>query len=352
MDFSFTEDQLALRDLTRQIATDHCTATQLRSIAESDSGTDLALWQKLADAGLVGIAAPESAGGSGLDWIEAAIVLSEVARASAPVPAFATLALALAALDAAPEVQRAVVSGATTIAGAIHEPIGDAFAPHTTFDAGHVTGVKTCVMHGNLASAFVVTTNDGLVLVEADQPGVTVKSQRTSTDAPDAHVIFDNAQAQRLGDQLAQNALLWRGISAAAVMSAAACEEALRLLSEYAVERHQFDKPIASFQAVSQRAAEAYIDTEAVRLTAWQAAWRLSQGLPAERELLIAKFWAAEGGWRAVHGALHIHGGVGVDRDYPLHRHFLLQKQMELHLGSATPSLLALGKRIAVESND
>ena len=88
----------------------------------------------------------------------------------------------------------------------------------------------------------------------------------------------------------------------------------------------QFDKPIATFQAVGQRAADAYVDTEAIRLTAWQAASRLAAGLPAASEVAVAKYWAAEGGQRVVHAASHLHGGVGVDRDYPLHRYFLLTR--------------------------
>ena len=136
----------------------------------------------------------------------------------------------------------------------------------------------------------------------------------------------------------------WSLISAAAIMTSGACQAALLLMAEYTKGRQQFDKVIASFQAVSQRAGDAYIDTEGVRLTAWQAAWRLSEGLPAEEALLSAKFWAAEGGWRVMHGAHHVHGGVGVDRDYPLHRYFLLHKQLELQLGSAQPSLLRLGR--------
>ena len=87
---------------------------------------------------------------------------------------------------------------------------------------------------------------------------------------------------------------------------------------------------------MGQRAADAYIDTEAVRLTAWQAAWRLSEGRPATEEVAVAKFWAAEGGQRVAHAAQHLHGGIGVDLDYPLHRYFLWAKQLELTLGGAT----------------
>jgi alkylation response protein AidB-like acyl-CoA dehydrogenase len=129
--------------------------------------------------------------------------------------------------------------------------------------------------------------------------------------------------------------------------AAGVCETALRMTAEYTKTREQFDRPIATFQAVGQRAAEAYIDTEAVRLTAWQAAWRLDAGLPATAEVSVAKFWAADGGQRVVHAAQHLHGGIGVDRDYPLHRYFLWAKHLELTLGGATSQLLRLGSLLA-----
>jgi alkylation response protein AidB-like acyl-CoA dehydrogenase len=116
-------------------------------------------------------------------------------------------------------------------------------------------------------------------------------------------------------------------------------ERALRLTAEYTSKREQFGKPLATFQAVGQRAADAYIDVEAIRWTTWQAAWRLGAGEPAAPEIAIAKFWAAEAGHRVVYAAQHLHGGIGLDLDYPLHRYFLWSKQIELSLGSATRQL-------------
>jgi 3-oxocholest-4-en-26-oyl-CoA dehydrogenase beta subunit len=138
-------------------------------------------------------------------------------------------------------------------------------------------------------------------------------------------------------------------IAALCVAEAGVSAAALALTGEYAKTREQFGKPIATFQAVGQRAADAYVDVEAIRLTAWQAAWRLSAGLPATAELATAKFWAAEGGQRVVHAAAHLHGGVGVDRDYPLHRYFLLTEQIELTLGGARQSLARLGELLAAD---
>ena len=143
--------------------------------------------------------------------------------------------------------------------------------------------------------------------------------------------------------------LVQRSTTALALAQAGAAAASLALVAEYTKNREQFGKPIATFQAVGQRAADAYVDTEAIRLTAWQAAWRIAEGLPADKEIAVAKFWAADGGQRVVHAAVHLHGGVGVDREYPLHRFFLNTKHIELTLGGATDQLLRLGATLAAE---
>jgi len=344
MDFSLTPDQEELRALTRRILSDVCTPAHLKSVSATDTGTDPNLWRTLADSGLVGVGLPESVGGGGLGLIETSIVLEEIGRAAAPVPAFAVMGLAAPSLTGHPDLLAGVASGETIVTAAIHEPVGDPFSPSTTVTGGRITGTKVCVPHGLLATRFVVTAADGLYAVEASDPGVTVTRQDTTTGVPDALVEFKGAAVACLGNKDAVVGLLHRGIAAAAIMTSGACQAALLLMGEYTKSRRQFDKVIASFQAVSQRAGDAYIDTEGVRLTAWQAVWRMSEGLPAEEALLSAKFWAAEGGWRIMHGAHHVHGGVGVDRDYPLHRYFLLHKQLELQLGSTQPSLARLGQ--------
>ena len=137
-----------------------------------------------------------------------------------------------------------------------------------------------------------------------------------------------------------------RATAGLAAMSAGVCDAALHITAEYTKTREQFGRKIATFQAVSQRVGDIYIDTEAIRLTALQAAWRIGQGLPAAREVAIAKYWAAEGGWRVVFAAQHLHGGMGVDRDYPIHRYFLAAKSIELTLGGATEQLLTLGAQL------
>ncbi|MGB5081496.1 MAG: acyl-CoA dehydrogenase family protein, partial [Burkholderiales bacterium] len=125
------------------------------------------------------------------------------------------------------------------------------------------------------------------------------------------------------------------------------CDKALRMTAAYTIERKQFDRAIATFQAVQQRAADAFIDLEAIRMTTWEAIYRLANGIPATEMVRIAKYWASDGGQRVVVASQHLHGGIGVDVDYPLHRYFCWAKQIELLLGSAPAQLAALGAVIA-----
>jgi alkylation response protein AidB-like acyl-CoA dehydrogenase len=202
------------------------------------------------------------------------------------------------------------------------------------------------------------TADDGIViaLVDVAAAGVLLERQDTTNFDPEARITLEGVRVAD-GDVLGtvadgQANLDWiveRATAALCAIAIGVCEEALRMTAEYTKTREQFDRVIATFQAVGQRAADAYIDTEAIRLTTWQAVWRLSEGLPATAEVAVAKFWAAEGGQRVVHAAQHLHGGMGVDKDYPLHRYFLLAKKLELTLGGATPQLLKLGGILAAE---
>jgi 3-oxocholest-4-en-26-oyl-CoA dehydrogenase beta subunit len=124
-------------------------------------------------------------------------------------------------------------------------------------------------------------------------------------------------------------------------------ERALEMTAEYTQSRVQFGRPIGTFQAVRQRLADAYTDVQAVRLTMWQAAWQLAEGLPASTAIATAKFWAADAGHRVAHTAVHLHGGVGIDVSYPLHRYFTAAKRGEFALGGATTQLRHIGAALA-----
>jgi alkylation response protein AidB-like acyl-CoA dehydrogenase len=350
MDLSFSPDQLDLQELARKILGDATTHDRVKAVLATEHAVDRELWQTMADAGLVGISLPEAVGGGGCGFLETCIVLEEVGRTAAPVPALAVMALGATALarfggDAHLE---GVADGSRIVTAALIEPLGDPFAPVTRADAdGRLTGEKVCVPAGLSAERIVVTADAGLFVVDPSSDGVTVEREDTTTGVPEARVVLDAAPAAPLTGADGVEWLVEHAQVASCVTVAGACATALELTADYTKTREQFGRPIASFQAVSQRAADAYIDAEAVRLTAWQAAWRLDRGLPASEQVAIAKFWASEGAQRVVHAAHHLHGGMGVDRDYPLYRYFLLAKQLELSLGSATPSLLRLGGLLA-----
>jgi 3-oxocholest-4-en-26-oyl-CoA dehydrogenase beta subunit len=352
MDFSFSSDQTDLRELAAKILADGTEHERVRSVLATGLATDPELWQTLAEAGLVGISLPESVGGGGLGFLESCIVLEEVGRTAAPVPALGVLGLGGLALghyaqDGGAAHLAGVADGARVVTAALVEPLGDPFVPSTTATRGRLTGEKVCVPSGLLAERIVVSADTGLFVVDPSSDGVTIEREDTTSGVPEARLLLRDAPAEQLAGPDGVAWLVEHAQTAMSVMASGACAAALELTANYTKTREQFGRPIASFQAVSQRAADAYMDAEAVRLTAWQAAWRLDRGMPASEQVAVAKFWASEGAQRVVHAAHHLHGGMGVDKDYPLYRYFVLVKQLELSLGSATPSLLRLGALLA-----
>jgi alkylation response protein AidB-like acyl-CoA dehydrogenase len=371
MDFSLSEEQDDLKGLAEQVLQGELTHERLKEVEGGDDNFDRELWAKLAEAGVLGIAVPEAHGGGGLGFLEAAVVLEQVGRTVAPVPYYATVVLgALPIAKFGSDAQQAALlpalaAGDSIITAALFEAGADPLKPVTTAkrdgDGWLLDGVKDCVPAGPLADRVLVpaSTDDGGVIVAIVDPGakgITRERQDTTSHHPEARLTLDGVRVDA-GDVLgsAENGaevLTWivdRATAALCAIAVGVCEEAVRMTAEYTKTREQFDRPIATFQAVGQRAADAYIDTEAIRLTAWQAIWRLAEELPAAAEVAVAKFWAAEGGQRVVHAAQHLHGGMGVDRDYPLHRYFLWAKVIELSLGGTTPQLLKLGRILADE---
>jgi alkylation response protein AidB-like acyl-CoA dehydrogenase len=371
MDFDLSDEQQDLRTLAAQILEGEVTIERLK---ETDAGAehfDRALWAKLGAAGLLGVAVPEAHGGLGYGFLEAAVVLEQIGRTVAPVPYLASVVLAgLPVARFGTDAQQArflpgLAAGETVLTAALVEFGADPLAPRTTArrdgDGWVLDGAKDCVPAGLVADTVLVpaATDDGGIVLAQVAPGaagVTRERQDTTNDDPEARLVLAGVRvddADVLGSPAdgaaALGWILERATTAQCVTMVGVCEAALRMTAEYTKTREQFGRAIATFQAVGQRAADAYIDTEAIRLTAWQAAWRLAEGLPATAEVAVAKFWAAEGGQRVVHAAQHLHGGMGVDRDYPLHRYFLLAKKLELTLGGATPQLVKLGGILAAE---
>lgn len=364
MDLSHTPDQESLRALARQVLTDHATPQRIAEVEESEERIDRQLWAALATAGLLGVSVPEEHGGSGLGIVELCILLEEVGRAVAPVPVYPTLvlgALPVAEFGSATQRRRllpGVVSGELMLSGALTEPRNlDPLTPTTraTLDreAWRLDGVKLGVPAAAVSAALVVPAaverdTARLFMVDPRASGVTLERQDMTNREVHFLVTLDGARGDRLGG--GSDALAWlvrRATVGLCAMQVGVTERALRMTAEYTSTREQFGRPLSAFQAVSQRAADAYVDVEAIRLTTLAAAWRLAQATDADESIAVAKFWAAEAGQRVVHAAQHLHGGVGVDVSYPLHRSFLWAKQLELSLGGGTEHLLRLGTMIA-----
>lgn len=363
MDFAFTPEQEALRELARQILGDRLTHERLRAVEATPDWFDREVWAELAKADLLGIALPEADGGGGLGLVELCLLLEAVGWAVAPIPAWATLVLGALPIAefGSPEQRtrwlRAVTAGDAVLTAGLVEPNSDDPTRPTTvarLDGAEwrLDGVKTCVPAAHLAARMVVPATAAgrlvLCLVDPHAAGVTLARQEATNGEPQFEVTLAGAPGEVLarGHHLAAW-LLERALVGLCAIEAGVVERALRMTAQYVSTREQFGKPLATFQAVSQRAADAFIDVEAIRWTMWQAAWRLAEGLPAADEVTIAKFWAAEGGHRVVYAAQHLHGGIGIDLDYPLHRYYIWSKTIELTLGSATPHLARLGAAIA-----
>lgn len=360
MDWSFTQEQDEIARLARDILIRSLTETRMREVEATQERFDRELFSTLGGAGLLGVGLPAELGGGGRGFIEEYLVLAELGRAVAPVPALPTMvgAGALAAFGGDDEIVRSAAQGRTVIAPAlVEESSRDASSPATSAersgDGWLLHGTKTTVPAGTVAELYLVTaaTDEGpaVFIVDRASPGVSVSAQKvTNTDA-EAVLELDGASGRRLGGHEAIEWLVRRSTVGLCAMQLGILERALELTAEYAKQRVQFDRPIATFQAVGQRLADAFIDVEGVRLTTWQAAWRLSEGLPADTEIATAKFWAADAGHRVAHTAVHVHGGVGIDLDYPLQRYFVAAKRIEFALGAATEQLVAIGAALAAE---
>jgi alkylation response protein AidB-like acyl-CoA dehydrogenase len=334
LDFSLNDTQQSLAELARRLFTERSTHDRLKELAAAGQTFDADLWDALRSTGLLEVGIAD--GG----FLEQCVVLFEQGRAVAPVPLWSHLLAGAVAGSS---------EGVMTLA--LDEPGADDAAACATraerAGSGWVLdGVKSDVPALEEATRVVVSAltpdGQGLFLVE---PGA-LSSERHETTAgfPLYEVRLEGVQAEHVGDDVL--GLAQRATVALCALGVGVAERALEMTASYTSERKQFGRPLGSFQAVQQRAADSFIDTEAMRWTMWQAAWRLSEGLEAEHAVRVAKFWAAEGGQRVVSAAQHLHGGLGADIDYPLYRYTLWSKWIELAFGGATRQLARLGAKL------
>lgn len=366
MDFSRTEAQGDLSALTDEIVGKLVTDERLIELDALEDRHDDRLYRALAESGVLAAALPESVGGGGLGPLEQGSVLTVLGRrlaATAYLPSIAVAAATLA--DYGTDAQRALAAaagrGETVLTAALEnepdtEPDRPGVTAAPTGDGWALTGVVTAVPCAPIAGAVLVPARAGeRVLVFAVPADRLVIERQHGTD-PRSLGRIELAEhpvtaAELVGDADSGAAVLTdlqrRATAGVCAEQLGVLEGALEATSRYAAEREQFGRPIGSFQAVAQRLADGYIDVKAVRLTQTQAAWRLAEDLDVDEALGIAKFWAAEAGHRVAHTTVHVHGGVGLDRDHPVHRYYLAAKHNEFALGSAVQQLRRLGGALA-----
>jgi alkylation response protein AidB-like acyl-CoA dehydrogenase len=318
MDWSPTEMQDAIKELSRRI---------LREASDP--------WDALMKSDFLGLD----------DVMDVTTLLIEVGRTGARVPAFSTLVLGapIAQFGSAPK------AGTVLTAGLLETESRDPRAPTTRAENGKLFGEKICVPAATAAEQIVAPTTDGVYV--AKRADCTLEAQTGTDDDALGVVRFEGTPAEKLGGDEVLDWWLPRVDVGVSALLLGLAKQALRLTAAYAKERQQFGRPIGMFQAVKQRAADAWIHTQAMEVTLWQAAWRVAEGKSSARERAIARYWASEGSHFVCAAAQHLHGGYGFDRDYDLHRYFLAAKQHEFFLGGANTQLETLGDLVAASAN-
>jgi alkylation response protein AidB-like acyl-CoA dehydrogenase len=361
MDFTTTEAAAELGGLARTITDSVCTPEHQRELDKLDERFDRELWAKLVDADILSTAAPESLGGGGFAVLEQTAVLVALGRQLAAVPYLESVVLAAGALakfgSEALQQQWAVpaINGEKILTVALDGEMGQGPVQAQAHGSGYrLTGTRALVGYGPVADGFLMPaeSDDGVrvFLVAKDDAGVSVTSLNTTGHGSVGHLELQGVEVETdrvVGGEEVVGWLTAHGTLGRSAFQLGVLERALELTASYAREREQFDRPIGSFQAVAQRLADGYIDIKGLRLTVTQAAWRLSEDLPADLEVGTAAFWAADAGHRVAHTAVHVHGGVGIDTDHPVHRYFLAAKQIEFGVGGATGQLLRIGRELA-----
>lgn len=354
MRFELDDDLIALRDLVERVFAENAGTERVREVELSEDGFDRRLWRTLADAGALGAALPEPVGGAGLGMLGLVTLLEQQGRRVAPVPLWAVLSLAalpMARFGSPQQVARwlpGLIAGTSIVTGSFD-------TPPVALTAGRLSGELVNVPAAVVAAAVVLPARResgelAVAVVPIDRAGVRVTPVAVTSRESYAAVSLDGVEVSEEdllpGD--GEEIVRWvreRARLALAAVQLGVCEEALAMTAAYTSQREQFGRPLSANQGVAMRAADAYLDTESIRLTVQYAAWLMDTGQDerAARAALVAKWWASRGGLRTVHATQHLHGGIGADIEYPIHRYFLWGRQIAFTLGGADAVAAELG---------
>lgn len=333
MDFTPEPEQQAVADV-------------VTSILERDN-----TWEALVSGGVTALGVPERLGGDGVGMLEIATALTEIGRRGTISPALATLGFGLVPLlDLASATQQdrfldGVAKG-EILTAALNEP-GASLPdrPATTFAGGRLNGIKVAVPYAAQSKWMLVTTDRSVVVVSPTASGVQLAKSPTSagndeytvtfTDvAVDSSCVLEGATARRV-NQLA--------LAAVGAIASGLVAGALRLTADYVANREQFGRPLSTFQTVAAQLAEVYIVSRTLDLAAISTVWRLAEGRDAERDLDVLGYWLASQAAPAMQICHHLHGGMGMDVTYPMHRYYSSIKDLTRFLGGPSYRLELVG---------
>ncbi|THC49983.1 acyl-CoA dehydrogenase family protein [Streptomyces sp. A1499] len=360
-DLLYSEEEEALRSAVRDLLTDHCDAAAVLARVETAEPHDRELWKALTDGmGLAGLLVPEELGGQGATHREAAVVLEELGRAVAPVPYLTSAVVATETLlacegEAARELLVALASGRTV--GVLAVPLsgapGDDHAGVQERD-GVLRGRVTAVADAATADVFLVPTATGLFAVDAARDGVTVEPAASlDLTRPLAAVAFDGAHARALAPEAGPAVAL--GLRAGAGLLASeqlgVAEWCLTETVGYVKERHQFNRPVGSFQALKHRLAQLWLEVVNTRAAARNAADALATGdVGSGLAAALAQAYAAPAAVRAAEEALQLHGGIGMTWEHPVHLYLKRAKADAIAYGTAGRHRAALAELVDLQA--
>jgi alkylation response protein AidB-like acyl-CoA dehydrogenase len=306
-------------------------------------------WDALVAGGATAFAVPERLGGDGLGLSEVATALTEIGRHGTIGPALATLGLGtVVLLDLASDGQQdrylAGVAKGSVLTAALNEPgapLPD--RPATTFAGGKLNGTKVAVPYAGQAEWIVVTADSAVVVVSPKADGVQLTKTPTSNGGDEYTVRFSDAEADGVLEDAKVHRVNQLALAAIGSFASGLVAGALRLTADYVASRHQFGKPLSTFQTVAAQLAEVYIASRTLTLAATSVVWRLSEGRDADDDLDVLGYWLASQAPPVMQICHHLHGGMGMDIDYPMDRYYSTIKDLARVVGGPSHRLDLVG---------
>ena len=364
MDLAFSEEQEMLKKMARDFLTDKFPKTAVKEIEESELGYSPEIWKEMAELGWMGLVLPEKYGGAEMTFLDLAMLLEEMGRACLPGPYFSTVVLGgLPILDTGSEEQKreylpkiasgeAIFTLALTESSARYDAAAIKFLATADKDAYILNGTKLFVPDANVADYMLVVARtdeksrgeDGIsiFIVDAKSPGISCMVLKTIANDKLCEVVFNQVSVpkENILGQLNQGwgevkKIIERAAVGKCCEMVGCIQQALDMTVDYAKERKQYDRPIGSFQVIQHYCADMITDVEGTRLSAYQTAWLVSEGLPCTQEVAIAKAWAGEACQRVMALAHQIHGAIGVTIDHDLQYYTRRAKAAEVTFGDA-----------------